>query len=168
MGTIGSTKSPPGWFKGPSDAPKSSTPPTRICHLAKSGTIWVKMLPMRRHGELFSEMVLWPTPNGGSGALGCSTQPRPCTDLSPGPKTTSAREAGPNAADPAAIGRKSQISTRRNHNNPQTRQRGRKRAPAPKGRHNYMFKPPQPSRAPTNQHVGTSPSNDMCMYGIVL
>ena len=92
MGTIGSTKSPPGWFKGPSDAPKSSTPPTRICHLAKSGTIWVKMLPMRRHGELLSEMVLWHAPNGGSGALGCSTQPRPCTHLSPGPKTTSARE----------------------------------------------------------------------------
>ena len=71
---------------------ETSTPPTRICHLARSGTIRVKMVPSLKHGELFSEMVLWPTPNGGSGALGCSTQPRPCTHLSPGPKTTSARE----------------------------------------------------------------------------
>ena len=94
MGTVGSTKSSPGWFKGLSDAPKSSTPPARIRHLAESGTIWVKMLPMPRHGEPFSDMVLWPAPNGGSGALGCSTQPRPCTHLSPDPKTTSPRVEG--------------------------------------------------------------------------
>ena len=34
--------------------------------MAKSGTIWVKILPMPRHGELFSKVVLWPTLNGGS------------------------------------------------------------------------------------------------------
>ena len=86
MGTIRSTKSSPGCFKGVSDASKSSTTPTRICHLTKSGTLWVKMLPMPRHGELFAELVLWSTPNGVSGALGCATQPRPCKHMSPGPK----------------------------------------------------------------------------------
>ena len=70
MGTIGSTKSSPGWLNGLSDAPKSSTLPTRIRHLAKSGTIWVKILPMPGHGELFPEMVLWPKPKAGSGASG--------------------------------------------------------------------------------------------------
>ena len=67
MGTIGSSKSATGWFEGLSDAPKSSMPPSRFGPLARSSTIWVKIAPSPEHGELFSEMVLWPTPNGGSG-----------------------------------------------------------------------------------------------------
>ena len=35
--------------------------------MAELDTIWVKMLLSLKHGELFSEMALWPTPNGGSG-----------------------------------------------------------------------------------------------------
>ena len=70
MGIVGSTKSSPGWFKGLSDAPKSSTRPARICHLVKSGTIWLGMLPMPWYGELFLEMVLWPPPKSISGAFG--------------------------------------------------------------------------------------------------
>ena len=50
-----------------SDAPKSSMPLTRFCHLARSGTIWVKIVPSPRHGEQFEKVVLWPAPNGGSG-----------------------------------------------------------------------------------------------------
>ena len=38
--------------------------------MAELDTIWVKMLLSLKHGELFSEMALWPTPNAGSGASG--------------------------------------------------------------------------------------------------
>ena len=38
--------------------------------MAELDTIWVKMLLSLEHGELFSEMALWPTPNAGSGASG--------------------------------------------------------------------------------------------------
>ena len=31
--------------------------------MAESGTIWVKMVLSLKHGELFSEMALWLTPN---------------------------------------------------------------------------------------------------------
>ena len=38
--------------------------------MAELDTIWVKMLLSPKHGELFSEMALWHTPNAGSGASG--------------------------------------------------------------------------------------------------
>ena len=31
-------------------------------HLARSGTIWARIIPWCRYGELFSEVVLWPAP----------------------------------------------------------------------------------------------------------
>ena len=49
-------------FKGLSEAPKSSLPPSEFGHLARSGTIWVKNVPWCKYGELFSEVVLWPRP----------------------------------------------------------------------------------------------------------
>ena len=61
----------PGPFRGS----ESSIPSARICHLAGSGTIWVKMVPSPKHGELFSEMVLWLWPVHGLAGSGVKSAP---------------------------------------------------------------------------------------------
>ena len=48
--------------QGPFRCSKKQLAFQRICDLARSGTVWVKIVPWFKHGELFSEVVLWPRP----------------------------------------------------------------------------------------------------------
>ena len=57
--------------------------------MAELDTIWVKMLLSLKHGELFSEMALWLTPNAGSGAPPPPPPPPPATH--PGGTNTTQR-----------------------------------------------------------------------------